>query len=113
VDSGSLNSERGLVERIVPGTPHHLHRPPRRMIDPALGAGILVQFSACTREMRILGSHPAARSQVAKRMILAAKVVGFETIGCSDSHKEKNSYGDTLNLLRFFAARCLLRFQLR
>jgi hypothetical protein len=108
-----LNSERGFAERIVADAPYHLHRLHRRMIGAALGAGILPQFSACTREMRILGSHPVTRSQVAKRTILAAKIIKIEIFGCSHSHNEKNSDGDTLNLLRFFAARCLLRFQLR
>jgi hypothetical protein len=111
VDSGSLNSERGLIERIVSGAPYHLHRLHRRMIDAALGAGLLAQFSACIREMRIFGSHRVTRSQLAKRTILAAKMVEFEIFGCSDSHKEKKSYGDTLNLLQFFTARCLLWFQ--
>ncbi|MGB8414308.1 MAG: hypothetical protein WCE23_15940 [Candidatus Binatus sp.] len=113
MDSGSLNSERGLVERIVSGAPYHRHRLHRRMIGTALGAVFLAQFSARIREMRILGSHPMVRSQLAKRMVLAAKVVGFETFGCSNSHKEKKPYGDTLNLLRFFTARCLLQSILR
>jgi hypothetical protein len=95
------------------GRVYHLHRLPRRTISTALGAVFLAQFSACIRGMRIFESHPVARSQLAKGTILAAKVVKFEIFGCSDSQKEKKSDGDTLNLLEFFTARCLLLSMLR
>jgi hypothetical protein len=81
VDGGILNSERGLVERILSGAACHPHR---CMVSAALGAGILPQFSACICEMRILGSRPGVGSQLAKHAILAGKVVEFETFGCFD-----------------------------
>jgi hypothetical protein len=86
VDGGSLNSECGLVERILSRAVYHLHR---RMISTALGGFFLAQSAGCIREMRILGSHPAVRSQLAKLAVLAGKVVEFETFGCSESQKEK------------------------
>ena len=52
--------------------------------------------------MRILGSHPVVRSQLAKLALLAGKVVEFETFGCFQSQKEKKSDCDALILPRFF-----------
>lgn len=53
MDGGILNSERGLVERILSGAAYHLHRLHRRMISAALDAGILLQSAGYVREMRI------------------------------------------------------------
>ena len=105
-----MNSECGPVERILSRAAYHLHR---RMISTALGGFFLAQSAGCIREMRILGSHTAVRSQFAKLAVLAGKMVEFETFGCSESQKEKKSAGDALNLLGFFKARCLLFLLLR
>ncbi len=100
-----MNSERGLVERILSGATHRLlHRLHRRMISAALGAGTLLQFLAWVREMRIWGLHFGVVLQLAKLAVLAEKVIEFEIFGFFSSQKEKISFGDALVLLGFFPA---------
>jgi hypothetical protein len=90
---------RGLAERIALASAYHPHR---RMIGAALGAAIMPQSSACTPEMRILGSHPMVRSQDAKPVVLVGKATEFDSLGCLESQKEKKLDGDILILAQFF-----------
>jgi hypothetical protein len=70
VDGAVLNSERGLVERILSRAAYHLHR---RMISAALGAGISPQLSACIREMRIFGIASSGAVATCKTRIFGPK----------------------------------------